>query len=114
MKLPNLILPPLPQSPTIDPQLRTWAEDISRYLLDFNQKAREILFNDAEIITYTTNPVANSEDAIKHHLDRIPQGYFILKKDKAADIYTGTTPWTTNTIYLKCSVASATLTILIF
>jgi hypothetical protein len=114
MKLPNLILPPLPQSPTIDPQLRTWAEDISRYLLDFNQKTREIPFNNSEELEVSDTGAQNTEFSIRHHLNRVPQGFIALNIDKPGIIYKGDTAWTETYIYLKCSVANAKVKLLIF
>jgi len=114
MKLPSLILPSLPESPTLDPQLRRWAEDITRYLLDFNEKAKEIPFNNSEEIEYTTNATANAEDQIQHHLNRVPHGYIILENGNGGVLYNGTTAWTTKYIYLKCTTASNHVKILVF
>ena len=69
---------------------------------------------DAQHITFLT-PGANTEFVVSHGLDRIPRGYFAVRKDRAADLYDSRSDaWTVNTIYLKCSVASATIGIILY
>jgi len=114
MKLPSLILPPLPESPTLDPQLRSWAEYITRYLEDFNQKAKQIPFNQSEELTISDTGTANTQFSITHHLERIPLGYVTLKISNGGIIYDGTSSWTTTTIYLRCTTANANVKILVF
>jgi len=63
-------------------------------------------------IRMTTPSTANTEFGVEiTGFNRTPTGYVVIRKDKAADIYDGTTAWAENTLYLKCSVASATVTI---
>jgi hypothetical protein len=60
-------------------------------------------------------PTANTEFLVEHGLDRIPKAYIPIRKDKAADLYDSRPDaWTKTTMYLKCSVDSATVAILIF
>jgi hypothetical protein len=67
-----------------------------------------------EFVVYTTNATPNTEDKISHTLGSIPVGYLVISKDKACDVYqksnTGTA-WTTTNIYLKATVASASVTL---
>lgn len=56
---------------------------------------------------------ANTEYAISHSLGVIPAGYIVCKKSVAADIYDGSTAFDKKKIYLKCTVASATVTLII-
>lgn len=67
-----------------------------------------------QFITYTTNGTKDTEDTIAHNLGSIPIGYIVVSKDKAGDIYqrasTGTA-WSSSNIYLKCSVASVTVSL---
>lgn len=61
---------------------------------------------------YTTNAVANVEDAIPHNLGVVPIGWLTITCDKAGVLYTGGSTWTNSLMYLKCSVAA--MTVLIF
>lgn len=67
-----------------------------------------------QFVTYTTNATPNTEDTIPHNLDSIPIGYIVVSKDKAGDVFqkqnTGT-PWTSSFLYLKCTVASVSVTL---
>lgn len=47
--------------------------------------------------------LGTSEIAIKHNFNRVPFGYLVLNQDANATIYSGTTEWNANTIYLKAS-----------
>ena|ERR1017187_3683399 len=60
---------------------------------------------------FTTNGTANTEFKVTHNMGAIPIGYLVVNKNKAGDLYTGTTKWDNNNAYLKCSVASVTMTI---
>ena len=65
-----------------------------------------------EIVEVTTPTSVNTEFTVTcTALNRTPSYYFILKKDKAVDVYdSGTTP-IKNKLYLKASVATATISI---
>lgn len=63
---------------------------------------------------YTTNAVANTEDAITHNLGGVPIGYVVFSQDKAASLYKGATAWSSTQIFLKCSVATVAVRIFIF
>jgi hypothetical protein len=65
-------------------------------------------------VVFTSNGVANTEDAVSHALGAVPTGYIIVRQDKASLLYTGSTAWTKTTIYLKSSVASTLWTVLVF
>lgn len=69
---------------------------------------------DAKYLVVTSSGTANNENTWAHGLKRVPQGYIVVRADKACDVYDGTTPWTTTNIYLKVSVATVALTILVF
>lgn len=95
----------------LEKDLLSYARDLSQILnkgIDFNDN-----FN-CQIKTYTTNGTANTEDAVSHTLKRIPTGYLIIGRDKAGIVYNSGTTWTTTDIYLKCSVTSMAVTIIIF
>jgi hypothetical protein len=69
---------------------------------------------DAEITSYTTNGVADTEDTVAHTLKRVPTGFLVLNTDKAAVVYDSGTAWTATNIYLKCSVATTAVKVMIF
>lgn len=63
-----------------------------------------------QFITYTTNGTPNTQDTVAHSLGSTPVGYIVVSKNKAGDIYTGSASDVSN-LYLKCSVASVTVTL---
>lgn len=81
---------------------------------DASQAQTEEQNIDGAWITGTSNAAANTEKAFTHQLGRVPIGYHVFSKDKAGDFYDGATTWTSDTIYLKCSVASVTFKIMVF
>jgi hypothetical protein len=68
---------------------------------------------DCRFVTFTSDVVAGAEFTVAHTLGKTPTGYFPVIKDKPADLYNTTSPDKTN-LYLKCSVASATIKLLVF
>jgi len=64
-----------------------------------------------QFLTITTNSTPDTETGFTHGLGSIPIGYLVLGQNKTGFLYqldgTGT-KWNSNTIYLKCSVASVT------
>ena len=111
MKLTKLTLPPLP---TTQEEVLAWAKKLYDYLQDFNEKVMEIPSNKEEELAKADTGNANAEFSIAHHLNRVPQTYYLVKTDKAASIYTGATAWTSKLIYLKCNVANAAITVRIY
>lgn len=63
---------------------------------------------------FATHATPNTEVAVAHGLGRIPVGYIPVAQNLAGSIYTGATAWDITNIYFKCSVASVTVTMLIF
>ena len=122
-------MPGIPAPPLIredDPQASFL---ITQYMQDLNRMARNLTFLsssgtiagglrplniDATWIAYVSNAVANTEDTVAHNLGRVPVGLFIGLPDVAANIYSGTTAWTDENIYLRASAATVTVFILAF
>ncbi len=69
---------------------------------------------DAEYLAFTTPATPDTEFAISHHLKRVPEGYDVVRQNKAAALYDGTSAWTDTAVYLRCSVASTTFKIRLF
>jgi hypothetical protein len=65
-------------------------------------------------VVFTSNGVANTEDAVLHALGAVPTGYIIVRQNQSAILYTGSTAWTKTTIYLKSSAASTLWTVMVF
>jgi hypothetical protein len=62
----------------------------------------------------TTTPVApNTDFTVSHNLGRIPSGYWIMTKDRAVDIYTGSVAATATQLTLRATVASAVVRLFI-
>lgn len=69
---------------------------------------------DCVLVSFTSNGVANTEDAVSHTLGKVPTGFIVYRLDKAAVVYDSGTTWTTTNIYLKCNVASVAYKIIVF
>lgn len=114
MQIPTRIKTAKPQSP--------FEESLEQELLSYSLKLASLLngglkFSDnfnAQIKEYTTNGAANTEDAVTHTLKRVPSGFIVIDQDKAGVMYHSGTAWTATTIYLKNSVATVAVKILIF
>lgn len=87
---------------------------------NIDQSVRELISGQTVFVTITTGSTINKDFAIEHGLGRLPNGYVLLKGMTAIMVlsgfilYDGDTPWTTNHMYLKSSVANAPCTIAIF
>lgn len=69
---------------------------------------------DKQIISVATSGTPGTEVAVPHTLKRIPTGYLVIRQDKAASVYDGSTTFTKTNIYLKSDVATVTASVLIF
>lgn len=81
-----------------------------------NLKNGQNIFGQWAVVSDTGS--ANTEFIVPHTLNFetrgiIPANYFVTSINKAGVIYTSGTTWTTSNIYLKCSVANATLNLFI-
>jgi hypothetical protein len=52
---------------------------------------------------------ANTDFTVNHNLGRIPSGYWVMQKDRACDVYTGSIGATSTQLTLRATVASAVL-----
>lgn len=103
-------------------KLRKFDDDMLRSSNDQDENLATILNKgisfadnfDAYFTTYTSNATPDTEDAVAHELGKIPTGFIVVGLDKGAVVYDGTTTDTKTTIYLKCTVASTAVTILVF
>jgi hypothetical protein len=62
----------------------------------------------------TTPGVANTEFTVTHNLGRVPVGYDVKSKDKAANIYDSRkTQWTATQMFLKADVATVQIVLFV-
>lgn len=69
---------------------------------------------DGETLSYTSNAIADTEDAVAHTLNRVPIGFIVVDTDKGGVVYRSGTAFTNTNIYLKCSTASTALKVLVY
>ena len=70
---------------------------------------------DAVYATAITPGVANTEFTLKHELGRIPIGFHTTMNTTPGSVYASRPQsWTATQVYLKCSAASANITVMLF
>jgi len=69
--------------------------------------------NFAGKITTVTFSAANTDVAVAHGLGRVPTGYLIISSGASMSVYTGSSAWTSNLIYLRSS-ATGTVGVIVF
>ena len=70
---------------------------------------------DAGYADFLAPSVANTEFAVLHRLGRKPIGFLIVFKDASADVYASSFgSWTNRLMFLKCTVASVTMKMLVW
>ena len=105
-----------------NPTLTQFERDLIKALLNLETNLKGILNRginfreniDCATVDFTSSATPNAENTVAHTLGKIPTGYIVVGKDKAGDLYNGTSAWTGSNVFLKCSVASVTLKIIVF
>lgn len=69
---------------------------------------------DAAVVSFNTNGVANTEDAIPHTLGRVPTYFVVADIDKGGVVYRSGTAFTKDTVYVKTTVATAAVKLILF
>lgn len=103
------------------PGLRQFDRDMVTVLGGWSQNLKAILDKgidlgdniDAAVVSYTSNAVANTEDTIPHTLGKIPVYFIVGDIDKGGVVYRGGTSFTKASIYVKCTVASAAVKLIL-
>ena len=98
-----------------------FGEDIQRGLEDYFEKFRLIINGginiedncDVGVVSATMDATPGVATTVAHGLGRTPSGYILAGSDRACRIYNSTASDSTN-LYLKCDVASAAITVLVF
>lgn len=120
MNFPQLDIPSI-FSP-IYGKLRQYDEDLAKLLQEllsslsrmFSRGVSVTANLDVAILSYTSNAVPNTEDTVAHTLKRVPAGFIVVDANKGGIVYRGGTTFTTENIYLKCTVASTALKVLVY
>lgn len=82
-------------------------EDIGKYV---NSNP----FSSSRLVTVADSGAATTDFAVQHGLGRLPNGYVITSLSKAAIVYNGSTPSTTENLYLQATDANVALDVLVF
>lgn len=69
---------------------------------------------DAAVVSYVTNAVPDTEDAVAHGLGRVPTYFAVVDRDKGGVVYRSGTAFTKTTVYLKTTVAGAAVKVILF
>jgi len=102
-------------------EFRKLDDDIIRYLNGLDENL-DILLNrglnfsdnfDAVEASYTSNAVADTQDTVAHTLGKTPSGVIVVDIDKGGVVYRGSAH-DSNNLYLKCTVASASVKLLVY
>lgn len=120
MDFPRLDVPPLYSS--VYGKIRKYDEDLAKMIqalvgnlsrmFDGSISVSENL--DSEIVSVTSDPIADTQFAVAHTLKRVPVGYVIVSRDQGGIVYDSGTAFTATQIFLKCTTTSTVLKVLIF
>lgn len=69
---------------------------------------------DAELVNYTSDLIANTEDGVPHSLNRVPIGYLVVGLDKPTVVFKGVSAWNSTHIFLQCDKPSVSVSVLVF
>lgn len=69
---------------------------------------------DAAVVAFTSNAVPDTEETIAHTLGRVPAYFVVADINKGGVVYRGPTAFTKTAVYLKTSVASAAVKVIVF
>lgn len=68
---------------------------------------------DAAVVAFTSNGVANTEDAIAHDLGKVPTYFVVADIDKGGVVFRSSTAFTKTHVYVKTTVASAAVKLIL-
>jgi hypothetical protein len=68
---------------------------------------------DGAWVNVVTPAAPNTDFTVNHNLGRLPVGYWIMQKDRAVDVYTGSVASTKTQLTLRATVASAVIRLFI-
>lgn len=102
-------------------EIRPYDRDMAQVLDSFAQNLLAILDGgisladniDAAVVSFTSNATPNIEDAVAHNLDKIPTHFLVSSLDKGAVVYKSATAFTDTHIYVKTTVASTAVKLIL-
>jgi hypothetical protein len=68
---------------------------------------------DCEIVAFTSSATPDAELAVPHSLGKVPSYFIVADINKGGVVYRGATAFTSETVYLKCSAASAAVVVIL-
>ena len=68
---------------------------------------------DCDIVSFTTNATPDAETTVAHALGKVPTYFIVADLDKGGVVYKGATAFTSTNVYLKCTVASAAVKLIL-
>lgn len=112
--------PVLPQVFTQD-GIRTFDRDLLTGLGNWSLVLEAILNRgialednvDCVVVSYTSHATPDAESTVAHTLGKVPSYFIVASLDKGGVVYKGTTAFTSTNVYLKCSVASAAVKLIL-
>lgn len=69
---------------------------------------------DGAPVSFISSATPDAENAVTHHLGRIPVGFMMMYLDKPSIVYAGPTAWTATTIYLRANIATVVVRMIVF
>ena len=113
--------PLFPTQPKDGSKLRRWDEELVAALSQMGLNIKHVLAGgvtlednvDCSLVSFTSNGVANTEDTVPHTLGRVPTHFIVASLDKAAVVYKGGTTFTATNIYLKTSLATTAVKLIV-
>lgn len=114
MKFSRRTVPTL-NSPNLTAQLLSMLNDVMGNLSAIFDRGISFDANiDAVSVSFTSNVAPNTEDTVAHALGRVPVGFIVTSLDRAATVYAGGTAFTSTQLFLRTSVASAVVRLIVF
>jgi hypothetical protein len=119
VRFPALVLPAIFHQN--DPSLRQWDRDLAAAIENWTLGLKGILDRgisladnvDAAVASYTSNATPDTEDVIAHTLGRVPSYFIVADINKGGVVYRSGTAFTKTNVYLKTTVASAAVKVIL-
>ncbi len=102
----------VPDLAELQRQIQTLTDKVDQFRnsaqLDFPGETNALACN------YSSNATPDTEDAVTHALKKVPTGFIVTKISKGGVVYNSNKPWTAEKLFLKCTVASASVELLLY
>ncbi len=114
--------PNFPSVYTVDPEnLRAIDRELLSVLSNLSFNLKSILDGgisladnvDAVVVSFTSNGSSDTEDTVGHTLGKIPLYFIVCDINKGGVVYRSGTAFTKTNVYLKTSVTSAAVKVLL-